>query len=64
MSISEALEEERFEEFKMGRYYPVDIGEIFSSKYQVIGKNSELESHPWYGSLAIFSMSAALPFKL
>lgn len=35
---SEVLEEERFEEFKAGRYYPVEIGDIFASKYQVIGK--------------------------
>jgi serine/threonine-protein kinase SRPK3 len=38
ISASELLEEERFEEFKTGRYYPVTIGEIFRSKYQVIGK--------------------------
>jgi hypothetical protein len=35
---SEILDEERFEEFKSGRYYPVNIGEVFNSKYQVIGK--------------------------
>lgn len=35
---SEILDEERFEEFKSGRYYPVNIGEVFDSKYQVIGK--------------------------
>jgi hypothetical protein len=38
INATEVLEEERFEEFKTGRYYPVNIGEIFSSKYQVIGK--------------------------
>jgi serine/threonine-protein kinase SRPK3 len=32
------LEEEQFEEFKTGRYYPVNIGDIFNSKYQVLGK--------------------------
>jgi hypothetical protein len=35
---SEVLDEERFEGFKTGRYYPVNIGDIFASKYQVIGK--------------------------
>lgn len=35
---SEVLEEERFEEFNAGHYYPVNIGDIFASKYQVIGK--------------------------
>lgn len=37
-NASEVLDEERFEGFKTGRYYPVSIGEVFSSKYQVIGK--------------------------
>jgi len=32
------LEEEQFEEFKTGRYYPVNIGDIFNLKYQVVGK--------------------------
>ncbi|EEH36973.2 kinase domain-containing protein, partial [Paracoccidioides lutzii Pb01] len=32
------LDEERFDWFKKGCYYPVDIGDIFSSKYQIIGK--------------------------
>lgn len=32
------LEEEHFEEFKAGRYYPVNIGDVFNSKYQVVGK--------------------------
>ncbi|PKY07070.1 CMGC protein kinase [Aspergillus campestris IBT 28561] len=38
ISASEVVEEERFEGFKKGRYYPVNIGEVFSSKYQVVGK--------------------------
>jgi hypothetical protein len=37
-SASEIPEEERFELFKNGHYYPVNIGDVFSSKYQVIGK--------------------------
>ncbi|PWY95934.1 kinase domain protein [Aspergillus sclerotioniger CBS 115572] len=32
------LEEERFNAFKQGHYYPVNIGDIFNSTYQVIGK--------------------------
>ena len=35
---SEVLDEEQFEGFKTRRYYPVKIGDIFASKYQVIGK--------------------------
>jgi hypothetical protein len=35
---SQILEEERFEGFKKGRYYPVNIGEVLGSKYQVLGK--------------------------
>lgn len=32
------LEEEQFDEFKAGKYYPVNIGDIYASKYQVLGK--------------------------
>ena len=32
------LEEECFNAFKQGHYYPVNIGDIFNSTYQVIGK--------------------------
>jgi serine/threonine-protein kinase SRPK3 len=32
------LEEELFDHFKTGTYYPVNIGDIFASKYQVVGK--------------------------
>ncbi|KAK2744662.1 hypothetical protein FQN55_006580 [Onygenales sp. PD_40] len=32
------FEEERFEKFKDGQYYPVNIGDVFDSKYQIIGK--------------------------
>ncbi|PYI11064.1 CMGC protein kinase [Aspergillus sclerotiicarbonarius CBS 121057] len=35
---AEILDEERFDEFKKGRYYPVNIGDVFGSKYQVVGK--------------------------
>ncbi|KAL4914955.1 kinase-like domain-containing protein [Aspergillus aurantiobrunneus] len=35
---SEVLDEERFEQFKQGQYYPANIGKVISSKYQVIGK--------------------------
>ncbi|KGO69471.1 hypothetical protein PITC_014260 [Penicillium italicum] len=35
---SQSLEEERFEGFKKGRYYPVNIGDVLVSKYQVLGK--------------------------
>lgn len=32
------LEEEQFEEFKAGLYYPMKPGEILASRYQIIGK--------------------------
>lgn len=32
------LEEEHLDEFKAGRYFPVNIGDIFVSTYQVTGK--------------------------
>lgn len=35
---SQILEEERFEEFKKGHYYPVNIGDVLVSRYQVLGK--------------------------
>lgn len=35
---SQILEEERFKEFKKGNYYPVNIGDVLVSKYQILGK--------------------------
>lgn len=35
---SEMLDEERFEQFKQGRYYPANIGDVIGSKCQIIGK--------------------------
>ncbi|OJZ83706.1 hypothetical protein ASPFODRAFT_62835 [Aspergillus luchuensis CBS 106.47] len=35
---AEILDEERLDGFKKGQYYPVNIGDFFASKYQVIGK--------------------------
>ncbi|KAF1841371.1 kinase domain-containing protein [Cucurbitaria berberidis CBS 394.84] len=32
------LEEEQLDEFRKGVYYPVNIGDVFASKYQVVGK--------------------------
>jgi serine/threonine-protein kinase SRPK3 len=32
------LEEEQLEGFEKGLYYPVNIGDVFMSKYQVVGK--------------------------
>ena len=34
----EVLDEERFEQFKQGQYYPANIGDVLSSKYQIVGK--------------------------
>ena len=37
--VAQLLEEEMFDEFKAGDYYPVNIGELLASdKYQVVGK--------------------------
>ena len=38
VDASEILEEERFDEFRAGQYYPVEIGDIYASKYQILGK--------------------------
>ncbi|KGO42280.1 hypothetical protein PEX2_079290 [Penicillium expansum] len=35
---SQIFEEERFEDFKKGRYYPINIGDVLVFKYQVLGK--------------------------
>ncbi|KAH8433712.1 uncharacterized protein LDX57_011346 [Aspergillus melleus] len=35
---SDVLEEERFEQFNQGQYYPANIGDVLSSRYQIIGK--------------------------
>ncbi|KAK4154729.1 kinase-like domain-containing protein [Chaetomidium leptoderma] len=32
------VEEEQFDEFKSGIYYPVNIGDVYASKYQILGK--------------------------
>ncbi|KAJ0419522.1 kinase domain protein [Aspergillus carlsbadensis] len=34
----EVLDEERFEKFKQGQYYPANIGDVLSSKYQIVDK--------------------------
>lgn len=35
---SEVLDEERFEHFKQGEYYPANIGDVLNLKYQIVGK--------------------------
>lgn len=35
---SEVLDEERFEQFRQGQYYPANIGDVLGSKYQIVGK--------------------------
>lgn len=34
----EAFEEEQLSEFGAGLYFPVNIGDVYASKYQVVGK--------------------------
>ncbi|KAJ5941708.1 protein kinase domain protein [Penicillium verrucosum] len=36
--VQQVLDEERFEQFKQGQYYPANIGDVLISKYQIIGK--------------------------
>ena len=36
--VTECLEEESNERFRTGRYYPVNVGDVFASRYQVVGK--------------------------
>lgn len=38
VSETTVLQEEQLDEFKKGHYYPVNIGDVFASKYQVVGK--------------------------
>ncbi|KAL3455405.1 CMGC protein kinase [Aspergillus heterothallicus] len=38
ISESEVLEEEHLDAFRQGQYYPVNIGDVYSNKYQVLGK--------------------------
>ncbi|ATZ58480.1 hypothetical protein BCIN_16g02530 [Botrytis cinerea B05.10] len=38
ISDAQPLDEEQIEGFKRGLYYPVNIGDMLMSKYQVVGK--------------------------
>ena len=38
ISDAEKLEEENWDWYKPGLFYPVRIGEVFKSRYQVLGK--------------------------
>ena len=38
ISATQKLEEEYFDDYRTGKYYPVRIGDVFASKYQVLGK--------------------------
>lgn len=38
IDLSQRIEEERYGDYVAERYYPVHIGEIFQSRYQVITK--------------------------
>jgi serine/threonine protein kinase len=38
ISPAEKVEEETFPDYLAARYYPVRIGEVFVSRYQVVGK--------------------------
>ncbi|KAJ5351024.1 protein kinase domain protein [Penicillium brevicompactum] len=36
--VPEVLDEERFEQFKLGKSYPANIGDVLSFRYQIVGK--------------------------
>lgn len=36
VSEKQVLEEDRFDDFKAGLYYPVNIGDVYDSRYQVL----------------------------
>jgi len=38
LPASEKFEEETLDDFSQGRYYPIRIGEVLDTKYQVVGK--------------------------
>lgn len=38
ISAHKRVEEETFPDYLAARYYPVRIGEVFTSRYQVVGK--------------------------
>ncbi|KAF7946209.1 hypothetical protein EAE96_009211 [Botrytis aclada] len=52
ISDAQTFEEEQFDGFEKGLYYPVNIGDIFVSKYQVLGK-LDMVYHLPFGWLVI-----------
>jgi hypothetical protein len=38
LSLQEKIEEERIPGYKAERFYPVRLGEVFNSRYQVVAK--------------------------
>jgi hypothetical protein len=38
LSLQEKIEEERIPAYKAERFYPVRLGEVFNSRYQVVAK--------------------------
>ena len=38
LPVSQKIEEENFDNFSMGRYYPVKIGQVMNGRYHIIGK--------------------------
>jgi len=38
ISPEQKIEEEKHPDYLAARYYPVRIGEVFASRYQVVGK--------------------------
>ncbi|TVY37631.1 Serine/threonine-protein kinase [Lachnellula occidentalis] len=68
------LEEEKYDDFKEGIYYPVNIGDVFASKYQVVGKlgfgatstvwlERDLQLHS-YATLKVFTREGVDPEEL
>ncbi|KAL5114743.1 hypothetical protein ACEQ8H_007360 [Pleosporales sp. CAS-2024a] len=38
LSLEEKIEEERMPAYKAERFYPVRLGEVFKSRYQIVAK--------------------------
>ncbi|KAL2263446.1 hypothetical protein VTK26DRAFT_6744 [Humicola hyalothermophila] len=57
---SQPLEEKRLDDVRTGHYYPVHIGDVYASKYQVLGKLGPEDKTPKRLVTAMSSGSAML----
>ena len=60
--MMEKFEEEKIDDISTGRYYPVQIGQVFHSRYQVVGKlGFGLGSTVWLSRDLQYVPKGALP---